>query len=223
MKHYKALKVLFVLVTACCLPAFAADQTAVWLAENARETREGILLPDSKGSFDFVLADTDGVTISGKPASAGDTKSIEFSGTQKGAFKTIRPFPQVASSLSISMQVRASEMPGEQDGTIIRFGTQWEVRYDIKKTKFVFIVWSEDNSFTTVSLPAKQGVWQTLKATVGADSMALSVDDEEAKGIPKGDLRTEPKPASLIMGGSWSKDLPRMFFGSVADIRISVE
>ena len=222
MTHYKTLKVLIVLVVAVCLPAMAAEEM-VWLAQNARESSDGILLPDSKGAFDFMLADTDGVKVGGKPEGEGDAKSIEFSGSQKAGFKTVKPFPQVASSLSISMQVRASETSGDEDGTILRFGTQWEVRYDIKKSKFVLIVWSDDNVFTTVSVPAKQGVWQTLKATASADSMTLSVDGSEAKAVPKGDMRAEPKLAILVMGGSLGKELTRKFFGSVADIRIGVE
>jgi Concanavalin A-like lectin/glucanases superfamily len=223
MKHHKALKILFALVIAIYLPAFAADDTAVWLAQNAKGSDDEILLPDSSGSFDFGLAEAAGVTIGGKPGKAGDAKSIEFSGKQTSAFKTVRPFPQVGASLSLSMQVRASETSGDEDGTIIRYGTQWEVRYDIKKGKFVFIVWSDDNVFTTVSLPAKQGAWQTLKATVSADSMTLSVDGEEAKGVPKGGLRAEPRPALLVMGGSLGKELTRKFIGSVAEIRIALE
>ena len=221
--NHKALKILSALVVASCLPAFASDETAVWLAQNARQSDGGILLRDSNGMFDFGLADAAGVTIGGKPGKAGDAKSIEFSGSQTAAFKTARPFPRVASSLSLSMQVRASETSGEEDGTIIRYGTQWEVRYDVKKAKFVFIVWSDDNVFTAVSLPAKQGVWQTLKATANAGSMTLSVDGEEANGVPKGELRVEPKPAILVMGGSLGKELTRKFFGSVAEIRIGVE
>ena len=223
MKHHKALKILSALVVAICLPAFAADETAVWLAQNAKESDDGILLPDSNGSFDFGLADAVGVKIGGKPGKVGDVKSIEFSGKQTAAFKTARPFPQMASSLSLSMQVRASETPGDEDGTILRYGTQWEVRYDIKKAKFVFIVWSDDNVFTTVSLPAKQGVWQTLKATANAGSMTLSVDGEEANGVPKGELRAEPRQALLVMGGSLGKELTRKFIGSVAELRIAVE
>jgi len=221
MKHYKSLKVLSALVVAICLPAFAADETAVWLAQNASESGDGILIPDSKGTYDFMLADAAGVTIGAKPDSPGDAKSIEFSGSQKAAFKTVMPIPQVASSISISMQVRASETSGDGDSTII-CSSQWEVRHIIKMSKFVLIVRGED--ITGVSLPTKQGVWQTLKATVSADSITLSVDGEAATGVPKGNLSMSPKPSPLVMGGFLGKEgLIRKFFGSVADIRISVE
>lgn len=201
----------------------SADETAVWLAKDAKESQGRILLPDSKGTFDFELADAEGVKIGGKPGKIGDTKSIEFSGSQTTAFKTLAPLPVMQTSLHLSLQVRAAEAAGEEDGSLFRYGTQWEVRYYTKRSAFQLIVWNEEGNFTIISVPGKQGVWQTLKAEVTADSMTLSVDDEEAKGQPSGPFHIEPKPLSLSMGGVAGKELGRPFFGSVADIRITIE
>ena len=201
----------------------SADETAVWLAKDARETQGRIVMPDSKGSFDFEVADASGVKIGGKPGKIGDTKSIEFTGAQTSMFKTVVPMPAMETSLKLSLQVRPAESAGEEDGSLLRYGTQWEIRYFTKKSLFQLIVWNEEGKFTIITVPAKQGVWQTLKASVTANSMTLSVDGEEVVGEPSGPLHIEPKPLSLSMGGVAGKEMGRPFFGSVAEIRISIE
>ncbi len=201
----------------------SADETAVWLAKDARLAQGKIVLPDSKGAMDFELADASGVKIGGAPGKIGDTKSIEFSGAQTSMFKTVVPLPPMETSLKLSLQVRPAESAGEEDGTLLRYGTQWEIRYFTKKSAFQLIVWNEEGKFTIVTVPAKQGSWQTLNASVTANSMALSVDGEDAVGEPSGPFRIEPKPLSLSMGGVAGKEMGRPFFGSVADIRISIE
>ena len=47
--------------------ALHADETAVWLAENAKVSSAGILLPDDTGAFDLEMKDATGVTIGEKP------------------------------------------------------------------------------------------------------------------------------------------------------------
>lgn len=201
----------------------SADETAIWLAKDARENQGRIILPDSKGAFDFELADASGVKIGGKPGKIGDTKSMEFSGSQTAAFKTVIPLPPMETSLQLSMQVRVAESTGEEDGSLLRYGTQWEIRYYSKRSAFQLIVWNEEGKFTIVTVPAKQGVWQTLKASVTAESMMLSLDGEEAKAVPGGAFHIEPKPLSLALGGVAGKEMGRPFFGSVAEIRLTIE
>ncbi len=214
---------LIVLLSLACLFKGSADETAIWLAKDARLAQGKIVMPDSKGAMDFELADASGVKIGGAPGKIGDTKSIEFSGTQTVPFKTLSPVPGMETSLQLSFQVKTAATAGEEDGTLFRYGTQWEVRYYTKKSLFQLIVWNDERKFTIVTAPAKQGVWQTLKASVTADSMKLSVDGEESVGEPSGPFYIEPKPLSLQMGGAAGKELGRPFFGSLADIRISIE
>ena len=206
-----------------------AEATAVWLAGDARAGSGGILLPDSKGSYDLELKDSTGVTIGEKPSLGGDTKSLEFSGTQVSAFRSIRPFPRVEGKVKIELEamIIPDSSVGGGDSTLLRHGTQWEIRYLAKSKSCVFIVWHDKNVFTEVRVPIKAGEWTTIAAEYAGDEMRLQAGDATAKAVPKDILGSDDGPAPLLMGACTTKvegePLPRLFSGSLANIRISLE
>ncbi len=206
-----------------------AEETAVWLAGDARTSSAGILLPDSKGSFGMEVKDSTGITIGDKPSVGADTKSLEFSGTQVSAFRTIRPFPPVEGKLKIELDamILPDSSTGSVDSTLLRHSTQWEIRYLGKSKTCVFIVWHDKNVFTEVRVPVKVGEWTTISAEYTAEEMKLRVGEDSAKVVPKDVLGIADGPAALLMGACTTKvegePLPRLFSGSLANIRISLE
>jgi len=204
-----------------------AEDAAVWLAKDARELQPKILLPDAKGAFDMELADAAGVSIGEKPAKGTDTKSLVFSGTQKMAFKTLSPYPLSSEAFKVSLVVKPAEMAGEEDGTILRHGTQWELRYLPKKEAVIFVVWHDVNVFTEVSLPMKPDAWHQIEAGMKNGTMTLAVDSEDTEKPLKDSMRAEAKPVALILGATrqalGETTGFRPFAGSIADIKITQE
>ncbi len=202
-----------------------AEETSVWLTQNATLTENRLVIPDQKGAFEFLLPDASGVTIGGKPDVGSDEKSIEFSGTQQNAFKTTKPFPIVTAGLELTMAVKASAS-ATTDGAVLRYGTQWEIRYNFKSSKYTLAVWTTDPKvFTMAVAPAKPGVWQLLKVSIKSDAIMLTVDEATAQTAPKGPIFAEPKAAALQLGGvggGAGKEIARPFTGSVADIHVTV-
>lgn len=209
-------------------PVFAGDLSR-WEAGKARVVGDKVLLPDDLGGYDFVCPDASAVTIGEKPTVVGDSKSIVFSGAQTEVFKTVRPYPPFPGTFSVSLLVCPAEMSGEADGTILRYGLQWELRYLVKESKLSLVVWHQSNVYTTVNLPLKPGVWHEVKATVEPASIRLeSGKDVVSKVLTEGGVFEEPKPVNMVLGGTPNatdgvRSVSRPFFGAVADIRINVE
>ena len=208
---------------ATTLSGLAGDETAVWLAKDAEATQGGIFLPDNTGKFEFTLPDANGVTIGDGPGEGDDTKSIVFSGTQAGPLKTKIPFPAVVTKLAIAIRVKSAEETGTEDGTILRYGTQWEIRYDTKKGGYTFVAWHDKNIYSTVFVPVSRGSWTELKIEASEEAITLSADGKEVHAVPKGAFHSETSPSPLVMGAAASKQSARPFYGSIADLRITVQ
>lgn len=204
-----------------------AEETSIWLAGKARTVSGGILLPDSEGSFDLEMKDATGVTLGEKPPGGGDTKSLEFSGTQTSVFRSITPYPSSGGSLKVELEAMIPEGGGGEDATLLRHGTQWEIRYTARNMSYAFIIWHDSNVFTEVKLPMKFDEWNTITATYTGEEMILQVGKASAKAVPKDALRQDSGPAPLLLGACSTKvleeALPRLFHGSMANIRISLE
>jgi hypothetical protein len=204
-----------------------AEETSVWLAGKVRTTSGAMLWPDSAGTFDLEMKDADGVSLGEKPPLGTDTKSLEFSGEQKSVFRSVIPFPPIGGKLKVELDVKIPEDGNGEDSTLIRHGTQWELRYLARTTSCVFIVWHDSNVFTEVKVPMTQGKWEEVVAEYNGEELILSVGKASAKAVPKDALRQETSPAHLLVGASSSKvsedATPRLFQGSLANIRISLE
>jgi len=212
-----------VALIATSLAGLAGEETAVWLAKDADASQGGFFVPDTTGRFEFVLPDANGVTIGEGPGEGDDTKSIVFSGSQAGPLKTKIPFPAVATKLAIAIRVKSAEETGTEDGTILRYGMQWEIRYDTKKGGYTFVAWHDKNIYTTVFVPVSRGGWTELKIEASEEAITLSADGKEVHAVPKGAFHSETSPSPLVMGAAASKQSARPFFGSVADLRITVQ
>ncbi len=204
-----------------------AEETSIWLAGKARTVSGGILLPDSEGSFDLEMKDAAGVTLGEKPPGGGDTKSLEFSGTQTSVFRSVTPYPAVGGTLKVELEAMIPEGGGGEDATLLRHGSMWEIRYTAKNMSYSFIIWHDNNVFTDVKVPVKFDDWNTITATYTGEELILQVGKTSAKAVPKDVLRQDTGPASLLLGASTTKvseeALPRLFHGSIANIRISLE
>ncbi len=204
----------------------AAD-TSIWLAKDAKTSGGGMLLPDTEGAADFEIADVEGITIGEKPPGGGDTKSLEFAGTQVLAFRTVSPFPAGTAGFKVQLKVRVTEETLSQDTTILRHATQWEIRYLHKRKAYLFVVWHEPTVVTELVVSAEPGEWQNLTAEFRPDKMTFATETEKTDGVPKDTMVEEPKPQVLLLGASGPRpvdgELPRPFVGALADIRITVE
>jgi hypothetical protein len=224
-----SLRGLLSLVFLSCSPLFGthAEETSVWLAGDGIERSGTILLPDKKGAFDLEIKDATGITFGKKPDSGKDTKSLEFSGTQTAVFRSLLPFPPASGGLQINLQALIPEEAGDRDSSLLRHGTQWEIRYLAAKTAILFVIWHESNVFTEVSVPIPLGSWETISAEYTADKLTLIVNGQEKSVAPKDLLRQESAPAHLLLGASSTKiedeTMARIFTGSLADIRIQVQ
>lgn len=220
------------LLVATLFPVFAAhasEDVGVWNAGGAHPGDGGLVIPDKKGGFDFVTPSSAGISIGDKPSVGDDTKSIVFDGSQTAAFRTKSGFPGIYSTLRVSIAVKPESGSSDQDGTVLRYGTQWEIRYAPARSVFSLIVWNDDKTtYTIVSLPARPGDWQVLEGVVANGSMSFSVDAQKKDATLKGTISSEEKPVALVLGASrpnldTSGALTRPFTGAVADIRIGVE
>lgn len=204
-----------------------AEETSVWLAGKARSTSGGMLLPDEKGIYDLELKDSTGVSIGAKPPLGGDTKSLEFSGSQVSAFRTKAAYPPVGGNLKVELEAMVPDGAPADDATLVRHGTQWEIRFLPKSSSYAFIVWHDKNVFSEVRVPMKLGEWEKISAGYTGDELTLQVGEATAKATPKDVLREESSPAPLLVGASTTKildeSMPRLFNGSLANIRISLE
>lgn len=220
----KTLSLILAVLAGAAVSAVKAQETsATWLAQDATDTDGKITVPEKAGGYNFVLGEPGGVTIGGKPDVGTDTKSLDFSGAQKVSLRTVKAFPIVTGTLELTMAVKVSPSAAA-DGTVMRYGTQWEVRYNAKSSKYTLAVWTTDPKvFSMAVVAAKPGVWQTLKVSIKPDALAISADDATGQVAPKGPIFAEPKPNSLQLGGvggGAGKEISRPFTGSVAGITI---
>lgn len=214
-----------VLLAFCTLAR--AEELAVWLAEDAEEAGQKILLPDDKGGFAMELTDASGVKIGGKPAVGKDRKSLEFSGTQQTCFRTKNPFPPVGGNLKISCVAKIDPEQVTEDGTLMRYGTVWELRYDVKAMAITFIVWNEQREYKIASVPMPHGEWTEIVATIQDGTIRIEADNRSAEKAVES-LRQEPTPPALLLGASGTRPPTdggslRPFHGSLADVRISLD
>lgn len=222
----------FVLVTAVTFisaisSASLQAQTSEWLAAKAENTSPGMLLPDQKGAFDLTIADAAGVQIGEKPPMGGDKKSLTFSGEQTTCFRSTKPFPISTGKTRVELLAKPSDIEQDKEGTLIRVGSQWELRYSQTTRLFALICWHAGEAYTAVRAPAKIDEWQEIEAEFDNDQMALTVDGKTITQVPKAPLRADMAAEPLFLGASNPKlqadGLPRPFVGSMAEIRISID
>lgn len=175
----------------------------------------------------MVLENAAGVKIGGKPTVGKDTKSIEFSGSQLAPFKTSRPFPSLGGKSKISLAFKPADVAPADDGTILRYGTQWELRYSAKLGKLSFIIWDVEKNFTIATVVADAGSWHEAEATFDGSTMRLEVGGQVDEKPVVAAIFVEPREPNLVLGASRPNTTGeagidiRPFAGSVADIQIS--
>lgn len=208
-----------------CTPLQA--QTSEWLASKAETDAPAMILPDQKGTFDLTIADAAGVSLGEKPPKGGDKKSLSFSGNQTTCFRTMKPFPISAGKTRVELLVNPSEIGQDKESTLLRVGSQWELRYSQSTRSFCLICWHAGEVYTIVRAPAKADEWQEIEAEFDNDNMSLTVDGKTINQIPKEPLRSDATAEPLFIGASNPKaqadGLPRPFSGSMADIRVIID
>lgn len=215
-------------VTFSFLPCVAAsDYQEQWLVQNADERSDSIILVGNDGTPSLQFLGTEGVVIGEGPESGDDKKSVVFSGQQPAAFRTERGFPTATSGLSVAVDVRPSEETIEQDGTILRHGTSWEIRYSPVRGAFSFIVWHDAKDYSEVRVAATKGEWQTLEARYEEGKISLMNGNNSSESVLTLPIRPDNTAAALLLGGSTpvitNPESGRPFAGSLANIRLGME
>lgn len=204
-----------------------AEDTSLWLAEKARPSGSGMLVPDTKGPYDLDTADATGITLGEKAPKGSDAKSFVMDGAQMAPLRSIKVIPSPVEGFQAELQVKVGDGAPDADTTLIRHGVFWELRYLANRASLAFIVWHDANVITEVRVPIKIGSWETVKANFKSDHMELQVGNEKAEAVPKDLLFAGDKPQRLVLGASAPGPvdgiLARPFTGALADIRFTVE
>lgn len=206
-----------------------ADFLASWKAGQAREQDGGYLLPDVKKSYDLLAPNSAGISLGDKPSVGDDTKSVVFDGLQLTAFRSLSPFPVSTGTLAFSVAVKpAAQQTDPIGGTVLRYGTQWELRYEQDKQSMVFIVWHEDRtSYTTVRVAAAPDQWHLVEGTLEQDMAVLKVGSDTKQTPLKGPLAIEVKPVAFLVGASApsleGRPQSRPFTGAIAAIQATAQ
>jgi len=217
-----------VLMTGSLLFAQAAIKTEdQWLAQDGREISGGFLLPGKGSSPELRMSPAAGVSAGEAPSMGGDRKSLVFDGNQSSAFRTEAGYRKALSGIRVIVDVKIPEEIGENDGTILRHGTSWELRYVPGKSIVVFVVWHDASHYTEVRVPALPGEWQTIDAAFAEEQMSVSNGKDKATAVPPTGIRVESADPPLLLGASTpivaDKQSGRPFTGAVANIRVGVE
>jgi len=204
-----------------------AEETAIWLAENAKVSSAGILIPDDVGAFNLEMTDATGVTIGEKPPGGGDAKSLVFSGDQTSVFRSVIPFPSVVGTLKVELDAMIPIEADVEDATILRYSSQWEVRFIASRPAIALIVWHDSNIFTQVNVPIEYDKWSTITAEYTGEELIVTADGVTERLAAKDVIYQSAGEAHLILGASSTKLMdnivPRLLKGSLANIRVTAE
>jgi hypothetical protein len=204
-----------------------AEDTSLWLAEKARPSGSGLLVPDTKGPHDLDTPDSTGITLGEKAPKGGDAKSFVMDGAQVAPLRSIKPIPSPVEGFDVELQVNVGDGAPDADTTLVRHGGFWELRYLANRSSVAFIVWHDANIFTEVRVPVKVGSWESVKAKYEGDRMEIQIGSEKAEAVPKDILFAGDKPQRLVLGASGPAPvdgvLSRAFTGALADIRFTVQ
>lgn len=153
-----------------------------------------------------------------------DTASISFSGNQTAAFKTSVPYPAVTGTLKVSLAFNPAESSTSEFGTLLRYGTQWELRYSYNKQTVSLIVWDGGNNYTDLPVPCPPGEWHKIEAKITPESLTLKVGTDQEEVPYTAGLFQADKPARLLLGASRAESVEgdqfRPLAGSLAAITI---
>jgi len=205
-----------------------AEVVAEYDAGKARTTSGGgLVVPDSKGSFDLLVQDAAGITIGERPEDGQDTKSLLFSGSQVGVLRTENGFPSPTGRCGVELIAKLGAGDPEREATLLRYGTTWELRYTPKVGALSFIIWHSPEVYSTVSVPADEDKWLNVKAGFDGNQLTLEVSGERSSTAAKDAMRSEPSSTNLVVGSSAPKpidgEVQRPFFGALAEIKVSIE
>lgn len=222
------------LIPAVCISAgffslspLRADETSVWLAESARVSSAGILLPDDAGVFDMEITDAAGVTIEDKPPGGADAKSLVFSGEQVSAFRSVTPFPPPTGAFKVEIEAMIPAGADGEDATLLRHFNQWEIRFTANNPSIAFIMWHDSNVYTQVRVPIQLDEWNSIVAEYTGEELILTAGGGTEKLAAKDLINPNAGSVHLVMGASSTKIsdeiMPRLLNGSLANIRITLE
>ncbi len=203
-------------------------QNSEWLATKAKTDSPGMILPDQDAIYDLTLSDATGVELGEKPPTGADKKSLTFSGEQTTCFRSAKPFPISSGKTRVELLANISDLGSDEESTLIRVGSQWELRYSQNERSLLLICWHNDQNYTTLRAPVETDRWQKIEAEFDSAEMALTVAGKKVIIVPQDAMRDVTASEPLFLGASNPNDqsgegLPRPFVGSMAEIRVSVE
>lgn len=208
-------------VTLC--PALASDQLGKWVGDSFELRGADVIWPDSDGPNDLKGAAA-GFTVGAKPSKGEAKQSVDFAGTQMQPLRSAQKITWLPQSLQLKIILKVSP-DLTVDGTVIRFGTQWEIRYDGKNSRYVFIVWQDKGTFTTTFVLASPGEWQELEAVLEGGKIRLMVDGASSEQTLKGEPYQDEGGAYLALGGTPTSPSEtsggRPFKGSISFVSVS--
>lgn len=206
--------------------ASALETVAVWEASDVNVRSADVVWPDSKGGHDLRGQTVQGISSGKKDGIGSASRTVEFNGEQSVPLRTVNPFPPVLESLQVEVLMSLAEGSLEESGTVVRVGTQWELRAEYKRKGLSFIVWHDKDHYTNVFLPVQPGDWVEVVATMSDGILRLKVGDAEQQVQMKGDLRLEETAVPLAVGAT--KSFPqdgsefRPFAGAIQSLKISM-
>ncbi|MDX2082234.1 MAG: hypothetical protein SFU53_15725 [Terrimicrobiaceae bacterium] len=225
----KSPQICFSLVVAAAFslsPILALEPVATWEGADLSVRSADVVWPDAKGSHDLKGQTVGGITEGKKDGVGSASKTVEFNGEQSVPLRTVNPFPSVLQDLQIEMVMSLAESSVEEMGTVVRMGTQWEIRADYKRKGLSFIVWHDKDHYTHVFLPVRPGEWVNLTATMAEGALRLKIDEAEEETPLKGELRVEETPVPLAVGATKGRPQDgseyRPFTGAIQSLKVSM-
>lgn len=203
----------------------AAQPEAEWEAADLRVGVDSMTWSDAAGVNDLRAAADGAITVVEGAGGDEPRDAVQFTGEQAGPLRTLRPFPPSVDGLTVDLVVRPEISTAGEDGTVVRFGTQWEVRYESAKQGFSFVVWHDATNYSQVSLPAAPGEWATVQAARDGDVLRLDVNGRTAESPMKGEMQVPTGDVSLVIGATKLRPTDgtpyRPFAGRIARLAIT--
>jgi hypothetical protein len=202
--------------------AVTAAEIAAWYADEA-ELGGRVVVSDRIGVSNLVAASDVGVAIGAGAPGAKDSKALVFDGKLEAPVATQVNVASAASVLKVTLRVKPTGHGDRQ--TIIKQQPYFELRVIPDTKQFNFITWGPDNkTYTSISIPAIIGDWNTIEGVVDDKRLVLVVNGKRVTAPLKAPTSLGGAPRRVEIGSAarlaQTSDV-RAFVGSLSEIVIA--
>jgi hypothetical protein len=170
-----------------------------------------------------VVDDVGGLTLAGTGTVVADTdgsdgKAFDFTSSVDGSARSqpaiADPALRVEGNIAVRFRVKPEAGNREGNGgSIIYLQGVLEIRYRPERKGYSLYVWIEDKTAVQLFVPAAEGRWSEVEASIIGDAVKFTVDGNTVTGT----ARPQPKNARVIVASADT----RPFFGRIGTIVIS--